>query len=79
MADGMEKNLEVVKEGWADVFAEWKESREKVADAIANRDILDALHHLSDFRGAAMQHAWRTWFYLFWAKWLLVGVLIWQF
>jgi len=70
-------NERKVREGIDAMLAEWKEARGKCADAASRRDVPDLLHHLSDFRGACQQHAWRLHFYLFWPKWILVGLLIW--
>jgi hypothetical protein len=75
--DGMAKNWSRVTEGWDKMIMEWKDANEKVADAWQKRDIKDMLHHISDYRGAGTQHLWRLHFYLFWPKWIVVGVLIW--
>lgn len=75
--DGIAKNIERVKEGFEAAKAEWAEIPPKLLEAIKNKDPVDFIHHLSDYRGAGTEHLWRLHFYLFWPKWILVGVLIW--
>jgi len=75
--DGWRKNLSRVLEGWEAAKNEWAEIPPKLINAFHNRDYKDFFHHLSDYRGAATEHLWRLNFYLFWPKWLFIGLLIW--
>ena len=74
--DGMAKNLEVIKEGWEDTKDEWQDANLKVRDAIEKKDYRDLLHHLTDYKGAVLQHNWRLWSYLWELKWAAVAYLV---
>jgi len=75
--DGWRKNLSRVLEGVDEAKKEWAEIPPKLQDALHNKDYKDFFHHLSDYRGAGTEHLWRLHFYLFWPKWIAVGILIW--
>jgi len=66
----LETNWRKVKEGLVATGAEWVEAAGKIQQAAKAKDWSDALHHATDFRGAAQQHAWKLWFYTFWPKWI---------
>ena len=72
--DGWRKNLSRITEGWNKMLMEWAEATEKVKDAVKRKDWKDAIHHLSDYRGAGTQHLWRLHFYLFWPKWITIVI-----
>ena len=75
--DGVQKNLSRVREGFDAAKKEWVETPAKLKLAIKDKDFIRVVHHLSDFRGAGTEHLWKLHFYLFWPKWVAVGILIW--
>ena len=77
--DGWRKNLAVVIEGFEEAKKEWKDTVPKLKEAFESKDYKDFFHHLSDFRGAGTEHLWRLHFYLFWPKWAIVALLIWNY
>ena len=73
MADGIAKNLERVWEGWQATWNEWVNSDiPETVDALKDKKPFRAVHEATGLLSTAIREAYRTWFYL-----IIAGFVVW--
>lgn len=77
MSNGINKNLDVVKQEFADWRLDMAITTHKVKGALSRKDYVRAAHYASGYLGGTIEELSRFWFYTWAPKWgIVIAIMI---